>query len=843
MTSLRYSNDKTDKKDFVRSLIKTIPFAGFALFVLCTYFVAPVLSLVTSRAFKSPAGPKDIISFFGESLFVGLSQMQFGMVCCGLIISIVLFSFMFSKKSVNVYYSMGITRTRLYVNRVLAGVLAIFLAVIIPLTITLILNISAFGMSAHIKDVFFYEFLVLFTCGLAGLGIGSFASTVSGSMIEAVVTSGSISLIPVFLSSSVSDVNYYLLRGFSTNAMSDWSMSNFSNIFSPFTFVVDLDLVRCDRSSNYLPTERLAAVLQGTTVPKEYMIDMKMWGPILLWVVASIVLLGIGLFLMNSRKAEHSNSFGKFYVSSAINGVTVYSIALMVVSETILPAYAFSDANFEPSIFYDNLTVCLLVAGIILLITFFIGELIIRRKIKAVIRTLPIFALLFAITIFGAIYISTEHFGTYNKLPATSEIESVSMNIEDSRGIFTYDVDANDNAYNTKDAEDIKLATELFKKVSDAKYDGTTTAYDYVGFIIKLKDGSVIRRSFKVFSSEVYNNYNKEVYGSNYYKVFLKSLLLDDQKEKENEIYDEWNMMYDDTYTAGKYKNVDWYYVGDTSLFNGYGLKTGEIEINPIDNPEGLCKALYNDLVKMSYDKVYNNTTRPLGCITMSAYAAYFADENHVSNWSSLQRESEFNAWNNDNYKVDKKFNVGYVSNGIYIYPEMKETIKFLKDNGYEIAPFTAKIKEVYYANEKMSLDDVCKMNFKNLLDKDKNFREYKYYYDYDNTRGAKTFWLNYSLSTIDNTPYFPYLNNAMDYESNGKYKDTYINLFNKSFDDAGVKLNKVTDQKKAESIVSKAVPFIADIRNDDGRYIYIIYDNNIIVEEYIPAANVSVLK
>ena len=50
MTSLRYSNDKTDIKDFFRSFLKTIPYSALALAVLCTYFVFPVLGYVIDGA-------------------------------------------------------------------------------------------------------------------------------------------------------------------------------------------------------------------------------------------------------------------------------------------------------------------------------------------------------------------------------------------------------------------------------------------------------------------------------------------------------------------------------------------------------------------------------------------------------------------------------------------------------------------------------------------------------------------------------------------------------------------------------------------------------------------------
>lgn len=844
MTSLRYSNDKTDIKDFFRSFLKTIPYSAFALAVLCTYFVFPVFGYVTSKEFKA-SRPNDIISYFGDSPFIGIKEIQIGMIFCGLIIAVSLFRFMFSKKSVNVYFSMGITRSRLYINRIIAGVISLCLAVIIPLTITLIINISVFGSNSHIFNVFFYDFLAVFTCGLSGFAIGAFASTVSGSIIEAVITSGSVAFIPIFFDSVISSVNSYMLRGFSNSISNDLYGSNFSSIFSPFTFIIDLNKKRCRELGEYNPIERLSALLEGTKVPKEYLIDIKILGPVIFWLVASIVFIGIGLMLMNSRKAENSNTLGKFYVSSAINGVTVYSVAFMVLSEITLDFYAFRNNTF--SVFYQNLSLCLLVCGIGLIIAFFVGELIIRRKFKAALRTLPVFALLFALTIFGAVYVASEHFGTYNKLPATSSIKAVSMDINDSNGIFYYSTGQSDNDYESKDPEDIKLAVELFNKIKDDKYDGTNTPNYALGFNFTLNDGTVIRRSFDVFSPDLVLEYDKSVYESNYYKGFLKSLLIDDyiEYDKESDVYyDEYGNMYnydyaDDTYRPGKYRTVDWCYVGPNSLFEGYDRSNGITDIPIIEDNDGLCKALYKDLIKMPYDKVFNNTTRPLGMLMLNFGEAFYFDETYVLDWDRMVKETDYMGLRNDNYTPDKRFNAGYACSGIYIYPEMTETIKFLKDNGYEFVPFTAKVKEVYFADTKISLDSASKTNAKNLLEKDKKFKEYSYYFDFD--RGAlNNFWFNYSLSSVE-SPYFPYINNAMNKE--GEYKEIYSNLFTKTFEDAGIKLNKITDTKKAAEIVSKAVPFMKNIANDDGRFIYIVYDNGVITEEYIPSSNTGVLK
>lgn len=849
MTSLRYSNDKADKKDFIRSFLKAIPYSVIALLVLSSYFVMPVVQYVTSKEFKQMSGPKNIISFFGTDAVISAEYLHMGMVCCGILTAIVLFRFMFTKKSVNVYFSMGITRTRLYLNRILAGALSLCIGVLIPTAVSLLVNLASFGSSHHLYNVFFYEFLALFASGLAGFAIAAFATTVSGSIIEAVVTSGTISFIPIILNADFESLKYSLLRGFYYSA---GEASNIGSMLSPFTFVYDMNYSRASKDDVMAnPIDRFAEMLEGKTIPQTMSVDFDVMAPIIFWLIASIVLFALGLVLMNKRKAEHANTFGKFYVSSAINGTAVYSVVLYACIDIIFIAYSYKQNGLN--VLYGNLPLCIFVLCIIQLIAFMLGMLIIRRKVKATVRQIPVFAFLFAITIFSVVFVSSEYFGTYNKLPSTSEIASVSFDLHDSRGLFqNYSYDYYENSYSSSDSEDIKLATDLFEQARKDKNPNGNGMVATLRFSITLKDKSVISRSFEIYSYDLLDNYDRKTYDSNYYRSYLKALLIEDPVIHNEEststddyfIHDEYGPQVSDRFENGKYKTSSWSYVGASSMFNGFDRQNYSITADSIEDSEGLCKALYNDLIKLPYDKVYHNTSRPLGVLTFFSSDAYYTDEYLVNDWERLTKETEYYTMYGDNLNKElrQKYTAGYASSGIYIYPEMTETIKFLKDNGYNPIEFNGKVKEVYFADSKLSLSGAINISANKLFEKDKEFyKEYRYYFNDIDSENYESFCINQSLNSLGG-PYFPYINHAIMAEDN-TYKETVFNLFTKSFDDAGVKLNKVTDQKKAEQIVSKAVPFIDGIKSDDGRFIYIVYDNGVISEEYVPSVNVSVLK
>lgn len=852
MTSLRYSNDKTDIKDFVRSFKKAIPYPLVALAVLITYFVFPVIRYVSSVEFKSSAGPNNIISYFGESTLVVMPLIQFGMVCCGLLTSLVLFSFMFSKKSVNVYFSMGITRTRLFLNRILAGVISLLIGVGVPLIITLIINVVKFGSSKHIYEVFFYLTLSMFTSGLSGFAIGSLASTVSGSIIEAVITSVSIAFIPSCFYSAGVDAQQAFLKGFVRQS----SYLRFSSVLSPVSFAIDLNKNRFNDDRNDMsPLEYLSAMLEGKSVPKELKVDFDVLAPVILWLVVSIALIGLGFLLMNRRKAENANSFGKFFVSSAINGTFVFSIFLYIAVSIGTNIYVYKNDNIF-GIFYQNLSLILFISLICLFVIFFLAELIIRRKIKGALHTLPIVAFLISVTIFYSVYLSSEHFGTYNKLPSQDKIESVSFDYKDARQLFAYRAvnsnydnvySVNDYGYESKNADDIKLAIELFEAAKGEKYDKNSSDYDGgMDFVFKLKDGTVIKRSFDIYTKSVAMDINRKSYESNYYKGLLKALLIDEYKQPDD-VDPELDGSYyidDNSFLKGEFKIYDWYYVGPSLMFEDYDRFENVVVLPPIEDTEGLRKALYEDLIKLPYDKAYNNTSRPLGALMVSYDFVFYTDDNMISNWGSMELEEINKYWNNENSKKpETKHTAGKTTGGIYLYPEMTNTLKFLKDNGIEIvAPFEAKVKEVYFANEKISLKDATFVNLRELLNKDKNFEKYKYRFNWDTTEN------DYSYYTTDSgldglySIYYLYTNNVIE-DIDKEYKENVMTLFFDIYKQAGVELNKVTNAEKAQKIVENSVPFFKNISSDDGRYIYIVYDNGVITEQYLPAANIGVIK
>ncbi len=853
MTSQRFLNDKASKKDFLRSLGKIWVFPVIAFVVLCNQFLAPTIYFITEKK-SSLEGiewlkSNHVISYFGVPEWSSemLSLMTVGMLICGMLIAISQFSFAFKKNSVNVYFSMGITRTRLYLNRIFAGILELLVATFLPFFITFLVNVSVFGFHKHQIAVMFYYSFVLFVSGVIGLAITSFVSAVSGSIAEAVLTSFTMSTTPMILISQIAYLKPYLLKGFvEIEALSKTNLLDIvSTIASPWNIAENIGKVS---DSHYLhsPFQYMGELLIGDKVPKDTVLDAGLLVPILAWVVISAVVFCLGLYLFNKRKTENANSIGKFSVSSAINGAFIFT--LVSTSDIFVNWY---DSN-EKFVGHNGF-VCLTLFLIASFVAFFLAELLLRRKVKAVKKILPVWVALAVFSVAVTVFIGTGHFGTFNKVPEAKDVESVSMTIDDPRGVFDYSaLTAYDNNIlyksdfiESKDKKDIDICLGIYNLAKSGKYYDSNSKEQYIDFVIKLKNGDVIARRFKIYSDDLAREYTMDLFDSNFYDLVLKEALRTDKTQSDEESYDyyrgegffDYGASYDAPDAVTYLNGTLLRYFDATGLCDGEKIishdEEGIMEEQNYSNEEfiveaKLLKALYNDLSKMSYMDLFNNSEKPVGMLALGTDSTHSIKEtyefqgNYV-NW----HESEFAPW--ETLKVgesitEQKTYEAY--NCIYIYPQMTETLKAL---GKETpAKSTAKPKKVMVAQNGMSVKNMV-MSVENMV------RQHIEYQLYGNATSISVFNMAHTEFSIDEIWNASRLKNE---QSKGNYVD-FIEMLYRHY---GAKTKTVTDSKKVEKIVDAALP-IYDTFNDDGAFVIITYDNGAVVERYIPGSAISVIK
>ena len=816
MISPRYSNDRVDANDLKRSFTSILPYSLVAFLALIMFHVQPVLSYVFSESFKTEKMQKDVLFYFLDSKNVFPSFIQIGMVLCGMLMAFSLFQFLLKKKSVNVYLSFGMTRSKLYINRLFAAVLSFFAATFIPTFLTFIINLVSFGASSALTSLFCYMFLMEFVSGLAGFALASAVMTFSGCTIEAVITTIGLSALPTFISGTIDNLST-IVRGYVYNAGADIARRTGGNLFNIWTFALDTENLNGKSTEfTYEKTFILLGQLTKKSTFKAFQcIDMEVLAPIFMWLAISIILIAVGTVFMNKRKSENSNSFGKFYLASASNGLLVYMVVVNVLTSVL--RYAYTDNSRSP--LHQNLTLILLIVFGATILAFFIAELILRRNFKATLKTLPVYALAFAVTIFAFVYYGTSCFGAYNKLPDISQIKSVSMDIKDNRGTNLQNT-AISSKFLSENAEDIKTAYTMFDMVKSDKHYKGAELEGKIGFKIVLKDGTEINRLYAVYTSDVYNKYRRTVYDTQFFKDFLKQVLVEGKVTSENDSYIDENsyqtIVSSDSSELSSQQNAEWYYVGSSYLVDNYYTNSATANLDLIEDVDGLKEAIYKDYIAMSYDDAYTNTRIPVGAIAANItqaknvntklnnkYGYYYEEGTHYSELEETQQKED-------------KCVKGSAFYSFYIYPNMTNTIKFLNDNGLTPLAYTGNIKEVYYTDTSYSVSRVL-----------------SHYAD---------------GSMLDNRYEAFDFSKALNVNNYGAVKDgspdtiSFMDFVKNAYINAGLTLKTVSGDK-AKEIVSKAIPYYEPDHGTEikGRYIMIVYDDNTITSLYVPEGNIAV--
>ena len=190
MTSQKSLKNNVNLNDFKRSLTGSLLFPIIAFLVLFFMVTVPVIAYVNAEDFiKTPVHP-ELQMFLGPgSTFAYLPELMFmGMVCCGALVAVKSYFFLVSKKQVNVFLSLGVTRNTMFINRTLSAIITLFASTFIPVFIVYLINIAKFGASAYLTSVFLYFVAGLFVSGMVGYAIASFAMMVSGNIFEAGLT-------------------------------------------------------------------------------------------------------------------------------------------------------------------------------------------------------------------------------------------------------------------------------------------------------------------------------------------------------------------------------------------------------------------------------------------------------------------------------------------------------------------------------------------------------------------------------------------------------------------------------------------------------------------------------
>lgn len=311
--TFRFSVAHAIKKNFI------LPLATFVLSMIfyLTGFCWDVLSEAKNKAAITG---QDVMKLMREAYEVFIFDSERAayeplisfypalLVVISLLVGVLLFRFVTNKKTVNVYYSLGIKRADLYTARLVAGIIMMLAATLIPLAVSLGINLHFFGSSAMLWRTFLFYAVHNVICVLAGLTISAAVSSCVGTVVESLGFSAVLAAFPSVVTMCVNYSVPAILNGAPGITYYDIypSSSSYGDMHLDMTnstlfgrAIAHINLLMLNRSS-FINSSSVEAMTKEAA---------KKWAapsltPYILWAVLIAAFFVFGLFMFKRRKAE-----------------------------------------------------------------------------------------------------------------------------------------------------------------------------------------------------------------------------------------------------------------------------------------------------------------------------------------------------------------------------------------------------------------------------------------------------------------------------------------------------------------------------------------------------------
>jgi ABC-2 type transport system permease protein len=336
-----------------------------------------------------------------------------------LLLGVLLFRFVTNKKTVNVYYSLGIKRADLYTARLLAGVFMMLAAVLVPLAVSLGLNLHYFGSSVMLWRTFLFYAVHSTICVLAGLTISAAVSSCVGTTVEAIGFSAVLAAFPSVVTMCVNysvpailngapDITYYDIYP-SSSSYGDMHLNmTDSTIFG--RIISHINLLMLNRSS-FINSSSVEAMTKEAA---------KKWAapsltPYILWAVLIATFFVFGLFMFKRRKAEICGFPGR----SAVLNFVLCMIASFGAASLIIYFIAYT----------SQISRWIMIALVIVaaFLVFVILDVILHLSFKALKKDWKIGLVHVGLMAAFLLSLYTGFFGYSSRVPDIQDIESVSI--------------------------------------------------------------------------------------------------------------------------------------------------------------------------------------------------------------------------------------------------------------------------------------------------------------------------------------------------------------------------------------------------------------------------------
>lgn len=564
-------------------------------------------------------------------------------VCiASLIAAVFSFKFITSKKTVNVYYSLGISRDKLYFGKYLSGAFLMVLSVAVPFLLSFAANIIFLGYSKELAFTVLFYILSYSATSLVVYSITAAAFSAVGTFFEAAVFSAVGLSFPTIFFSCLQTLMGAFVNGSPFGSAFTYANSegySFYRITSE-KLIWSFDFLN-PLLFDYSSLSKWAVMDAHERKNPQLMFNISgdlPWYPSLLrafcWIIVSLAVMFIGAYIFQKRKAEICGFIG---TNKILNTFATFTAGFFFLNVVI----ALADG-------YISNVLALVIGFAVFAVLYIVLELVLLRDFKAFLRGLfKLPAEMAAAGIIVAVFM-TGLFGYSSKIPAASEISKVAVTPVGITAEYGYLQAASyygnalsgseDFSYITsvglvdgfKSQNDIKTVTALHEKLIElgnidiTPYEDTDVTDDdrimavTLQFVYTLKNGKTVMRNYDAASADVLKSFleleSTDLFKERLERVFNEKL----SNEKSDKMLDTAQDEDIFEYVKQSLRNDD----NTVSIVTQNCLSTLNLTLTMAEKAE-LERCIYKDLLKRSVDEKYFPKENPLGIIRFE-YNGYF---------------------------------------------------------------------------------------------------------------------------------------------------------------------------------------------------------------------------
>jgi len=594
---------------FLTVIMAVLPFAEFIS--------------INSEANKDITGmaktAKDMFEFsvFGSTVFLDTAIIYIILGVLGLLsilTAVRIFNFICDKRTVNVYYSLGIKRTTLFLSKYASGALFLCAATLIPVILSYIVNTAFLGLSWRLIIV-----LLQYYCGISVFLLLCYSFTACvfssvGTVSEAIVYSVALLFAPTiffFILENIvgaflptSTLNTYI-EHFTQNAYT-YGSSGISYLeatakYNPVLFFAD------EMFTFGVGSISDGEILLKATEEKWRLPDIFIHFP---WFITASAAALLGTFLFRRIKAENC---GFLNTNKVLSNLMIFELCL------------FGSCLFLSEMRWTPPAIVLSMGAAVAFVLYLIAEIFLKRSLKKILTSLykfvahaAVIAIIFTICATGA-------FGYDTYIPDINKVESVEVAIPFSYTqistmrkpsgwmsdgfIYTFEDYRKRFLPEMTESEDIEAIINMHEYINRRVEDDGTRCSIVIRY--NLKNGSYSQRKLSLTNksevSELFTLFDTKSYKNELYDMFFEENRLDNIKS-----------------LAAVYSYVDDYIIRELAFEYEYSnvfarapsLRESRLLKLTEEDFCRLKKAVYDDLAMQSASDYLTGDAKQLGVIS-----------------------------------------------------------------------------------------------------------------------------------------------------------------------------------------------------------------------------------